>query len=76
MVSEYALDAGRATPDQLAALELLVAQGDLTVVMKDFEAGLRTPVKGVIAGRLLRTVLIQVRTDCGWADIADWLWLG
>ena len=48
MVSEYALalDAGRATPDQLAELELLVAQGDLTVVMKDFEAGLRTPVKG------------------------------
>eukprot|EP00045_Choanoeca_perplexa_P015393 m.192997 g.192997 ORF g.192997 m.192997 type:complete len:568 (+) comp16971_c0_seq5:158-1861(+) len=61
MVSEYALDAGRATQDELAALEELAAQGDLTVVMKDFEAGLRTPVKGVIAGRLLRTVLIQVQ---------------
>jgi len=50
MVSEYALalDAGRATPDQLAELELLVAQGDLTVVMKDFEAGLRTPSKGLL----------------------------
>eukprot|EP00730_Choanoeca_flexa_P002509 TRINITY_DN11075_c0_g2_i1.p1 TRINITY_DN11075_c0_g2~~TRINITY_DN11075_c0_g2_i1.p1 ORF type:complete len:572 (+),score=154.31 TRINITY_DN11075_c0_g2_i1:140-1855(+) len=61
MVTEYALDTGKATADDLADIEKCVTQGDLTVVMRDFEAGLRKPVSGVVGGHLLRTVLIQVQ---------------
>ena len=37
-----------------------VREGDLTIVMQDFEEGIRKPLSHVVDGSLLRTILIQV----------------
>ena len=56
LVGWYSLSARKLTSGN----PFQVKEGDLTIIMKDFEQGLRSPMRNVLAGRLVRTILIQV----------------
>lgn len=49
------------TPEQLAELSNQIKLGDLTPVLKLYEDDIKSPIKNVIAGSLVRTLLIQVQ---------------
>ncbi|KAH3681864.1 hypothetical protein WICPIJ_007170 [Wickerhamomyces pijperi] len=42
-------------------IESLISKGDLTPIMKDYETGIKTPVKSLVMGNLTRNLLIQVQ---------------
>ncbi|KAK0201882.1 NCA2-domain-containing protein [Desarmillaria ectypa] len=48
-------------PDELAELSKQVKLGDITPVLKLYENDIRSPLKSVITGNLLRTLFIQVQ---------------
>jgi nuclear-control-of-ATPase protein 2 len=46
---------------QLSALSQQIRQGDLTPVLKIYEEDIKTPMKSVISGTLLRSMFIQIQ---------------
>ncbi|KAK0504000.1 NCA2-domain-containing protein [Armillaria luteobubalina] len=48
-------------PDELAELSKQVKLGDITPVLKLYETDIRSPLRSVITGNLLRTLFIQVQ---------------
>ncbi len=48
-------------PDELAELSKQVKLGDITPVLKLYENDIRSPLRSVITGNLLRTLFIQVQ---------------
>ncbi|PWN30618.1 NCA2-domain-containing protein [Jaminaea rosea] len=64
MVTQYALDKGHLSPEDMARRESLrakVREGDLDVVMLAYEDQLKTPLKSLAGGSLPRLLLIQVQ---------------
>lgn len=67
MVVDYAVDYETLNQPDLNKLELtnkindMVSQGDLTVVMSNYEQDLRNPVKSILKGSLIRGLLIQIQ---------------
>lgn len=68
MVVEFSRDRPRlavgnatVTEAQLEEIRLRVQEGDVTPVLKAYERDLRTPLRGAVAGDLVRTLLIQVQ---------------
>ncbi|RKO98713.1 hypothetical protein CXG81DRAFT_21105 [Caulochytrium protostelioides] len=65
MVLHFAEDSGVAgvagNGAALATLRDQVSQGDMTVVMQAYESELRHPVRNLVAGHLVRTLLIQIQ---------------
>lgn len=67
MVVDYAVDYETASQPHLDKVELtskineMVSQGDLTVVMSNYEQDLRAPVKSILRGSLIRGLLIQIQ---------------
>lgn len=67
MVVDYAVDYETSNQPDLNKLELtnkindMVSQGDLTVVMSNYEQDLRNPVKSILKGSLIRGLLIQIQ---------------
>lgn len=49
------------TPEQIAELTKQIREGDLTEVMKVYENDIKSPLKSVVAGTLVRTLLIQIQ---------------
>ncbi len=49
------------TEPQVAAIRAKVKEGDLTPVLKAYERDMQSPIKNVIMGDLVRTLLIQVQ---------------
>ncbi|CAL1712878.1 unnamed protein product [Somion occarium] len=48
-------------PEQLAALTKQIRLGDLTPVMQIYEDDIRSPLKSVVGGTLLRTLFVQIQ---------------
>jgi nuclear-control-of-ATPase protein 2 len=46
---------------QLSTLSQQIRQGDLTPVLKIYEEDIKTPMKSVISGTLLRSMFIQIQ---------------
>ncbi|ODV97638.1 hypothetical protein PACTADRAFT_14159 [Pachysolen tannophilus NRRL Y-2460] len=63
MVIDFTIDQNRSSLSQadIKALEDLIAQGDLTPIMKNYETELKNPIRNLIKGELLRTLLIQIQ---------------
>ncbi|ODQ78593.1 hypothetical protein BABINDRAFT_39578 [Babjeviella inositovora NRRL Y-12698] len=62
MVIDYVVDQNPTVGElEVAELQRLVQQGDLTPFMKDYETQLKTPIKGLLQGKLVRSLLIQVQ---------------
>ncbi|KAF8606954.1 NCA2-domain-containing protein [Ceratobasidium sp. AG-I] len=49
------------TPEQLAELTKQIREGDLTEVMKVYENDIKSPLRSVVSGTLVRTLLIQIQ---------------
>ena len=59
MVQEYAQDHGVAISADLIAKQ--VSAGDLSLIMRDYENELKNPVKSILAGSMIRSLLIQMQ---------------
>lgn len=60
MVMEYINDCGISVDDQAAIIEN-IKYGDLGVVMSEYEKDLKTPIKSIVRGDMLRNLLIQIQ---------------
>jgi nuclear control of ATPase protein 2 len=49
------------SPPQLEILSMQIRRGDLTPVLKVYEEDLKSPLKSMVAGSLIRSLLIQVQ---------------
>lgn len=61
MVASLGRDKLRLDDEALAALQARTRAGDLTSVMQLYEAAIRTPLRALLTGTLVRPVLIQVQ---------------
>jgi hypothetical protein len=61
MVTAFAKDELSMSADQLEVLKQSVHEGDISVVLKSFESDIKTPIKAMVAGSMLRTVFIQIQ---------------
>lgn len=68
MVVDFALDqpttaigTSQISESQIADIRAKVREGDVTPILRAYEKDLRHPLKGVVQGDLLRTLLIQVQ---------------
>lgn len=49
------------SPPELEVLSKQIRRGDLTSVLKVYEEDLKSPLRSVVAGSLIRSLLIQVQ---------------
>jgi hypothetical protein len=61
MVMDFAKDSGIHDVERLSKISETTLQGDLTLVLESYEDDLRTPVKSIATGRLIRPLLIQIQ---------------
>ena len=63
MVIDYVHDLHKSEGNNidLSHLQEAVKSGDMTVIMSDYEKELRTPIKSVLTGQMLRNILIQIQ---------------
>lgn len=61
MALSLARDKLNYSAEQMSALSVQIRQGDLTPVMQIYEDDIRSPLKSVVGGTLLRTLLVQVQ---------------
>lgn len=62
MVEDFLADHGGVPASQdLSVVLTAVEAGDITVVMREYESGIRKPISGLLFGSVLRTILIQVQ---------------
>ena len=59
MVTDYARDHGVDLKPDLIAKQVIA--GDISLIMRDYEAELKTPIKSFIAGSMVRSLLIQMQ---------------
>ncbi|GEQ67209.1 hypothetical protein JCM33374_g873 [Metschnikowia sp. JCM 33374] len=68
MVADYLADTN--VNVDVADIRAAVKQGDLTMVMSQYEDELRTPYKSILRGSLIRSILIQVQKTKVDGDLA------
>ncbi len=61
MVTDFTADKYGTSGAELQALAAKVREGDLTPVLKVYEAELKSPVKSMVSGSLIRSLLIQIQ---------------
>jgi nuclear-control-of-ATPase protein 2 len=61
MTVDYARDHSLLSDTDLAQLPSRVRDGDLSIILQAYESSIRSPIKSVVAGDMLRLILIQVR---------------
>lgn len=61
MVIDFTADKYGTSGAELDALAAKVREGDLTPVLKVYEAELKSPVKSMVSGSLIRSLLIQIQ---------------
>nr|BAK01113.1 predicted protein [Hordeum vulgare subsp. vulgare] len=61
MVTDFTKDKYGTTGAELQAIASRVREGDLTQVLKVYEAEMKSPVKSMVSGSLIRSLLIQVQ---------------
>lgn len=65
MVLDYSMDKslyqGQDADEMRQKLSRMVKEGDLTLVMKDYERDLKAPLKSLVKGDLIRNILIQIQ---------------
>ncbi|KAK6204630.1 ATP synthase regulation protein NCA2-domain-containing protein [Scheffersomyces amazonensis] len=69
MIIEFAQDETSNPPDAQQIHEA-IQNGDLTLVMNQYESQIKTPVKSLLKGNLIRSILIQIqktKVDGGYA---------
>ncbi|QEL63160.1 hypothetical protein CJJ09_005356 [Candidozyma auris] len=59
MVTDFMRDNNIAVDS--AQVHQAVSQGDLTVMMSQYEKEIKTPYKSIISGQLIRSILIQIQ---------------
>ena len=59
MVEQFAVDAGEA--DAAKELGQRARSGDISVVLRAYEAGVRRPIRSAVGGDLVRAILVQVQ---------------
>jgi len=70
MAVDLARETLKYSPDQLDELSRQVRLGDLTAVLKIYEQDIKSPLKSVFTGNLVRTLLIQVHKTKVDVDVA------
>ncbi|CUM67685.1 uncharacterized protein PRCAT00005387001 [Priceomyces carsonii] len=60
MVTEFIVDQSNGPVDK-EKLHQMIQDGDLTMFMSQYENEIRTPVKSIVRGSLIRSILIQVQ---------------
>ncbi|GAK63655.1 NCA2-domain-containing protein [Moesziomyces antarcticus] len=61
MVTDFTKDKYGTSGAELQAIASRVREGDLTQVLKVYEAEMKSPVKSMVSGSLIRSLLIQVQ---------------
>ncbi len=61
MVTEFGRDVLRLSGEEIERLEHAVRQGDLSPVMKSYEADMRAPIQSMLFGSMLRSAFIQIQ---------------
>ncbi|PWZ00461.1 NCA2-domain-containing protein [Testicularia cyperi] len=61
MVSDFTADKYGIKGPELEAIAARVREGDLTHVLKVYEAEMKNPVKSMVSGNLIRSLLIQIQ---------------
>lgn len=61
MVLDYVRDSQSDADIDFAALQEATRSGDMTVVMSNYERDLKSPVKSIILGDMVRNILIQIQ---------------
>lgn len=61
MVSDFTADKYGTSGAELEALSAKVREGDLTPVLRVYETEMKSPVKSMVTGSLIRSLLIQIQ---------------
>lgn len=61
MVTDFTADKYGTSGPELQAVAARVREGDLTQVLKVYEAEMKSPVKSMVSGSLIRSLLIQIQ---------------
>lgn len=61
MVIDYAKDVHHGDIKDIEEFANLIKSGDLTIIMNDYEAEMKTPIKSALTGEMLRNILIQIQ---------------
>ncbi|GAC96150.1 predicted mitochondrial protein [Pseudozyma hubeiensis SY62] len=61
MVSDFTADKYGTSGAELQALAAKVREGDLTPVLRVYESEMKSPVKSMVTGSLIRSLLIQIQ---------------
>ncbi|KAG1458269.1 hypothetical protein G6F55_005447 [Rhizopus delemar] len=70
MVVGFAKDNMHLTESDLAKLAIDIREGDISVVLKEYEKEIKNPLKNVILGDLLQAILIQIQKTKVDVDLA------
>ncbi|GAN08581.1 ATP synthase regulation protein NCA2 [Mucor ambiguus] len=70
MVIGFAKDNLHMSEHQLSQLAINVREGDMSVLLKEYEKEIKNPLRNVITGDLLQTILIQVQKTKVDVDLA------
>ncbi|KAI8997768.1 ATP synthase regulation protein NCA2-domain-containing protein [Pilobolus umbonatus] len=70
MVTGFARDNLQLPEEEVALLGYKIREGDMSVVLKEYEREIKNPLKNAITGDLLQTMLIQVQKTKVDVDIA------
>lgn len=61
MVCDYAREHNLMSDTEIATLPEQIRQGDMSVVLRRYEQNIKSPLKNIVAGDMVRTLLIQVQ---------------
>ena len=61
MVVDYAIETHKLSATNLSTITENVRNGDISVIMKDYEDSIKTPLKSIVAGEMLRILFIQIQ---------------
>ncbi|KAI8644849.1 ATP synthase regulation protein NCA2-domain-containing protein [Parasitella parasitica] len=70
MVVGFARDNLHMSENELSRLAIDIREGDMSVLLKEYEKEIKNPLKNVIVGDLLQTILIQVQKTKVDVDLA------
>ncbi|CAO3642350.1 unnamed protein product [Mucor hiemalis] len=70
MVVGFAKDNLHLSQDELAKLALDIREGDMSVLLKEYEKEIKNPLKNFVTGDLLQAILIQVQKTKVDVDLA------
>lgn len=61
MIIAYATDSNESSTIDISKLQESIKLGDMTLIMNDYEKDLKTPIKSILIGDMLRNIMIQIQ---------------